>query len=67
MTDMTVGSPDPAARLPVDFEDSLDYEPMIRMATPGEIAAGIIHLSHSSSSYINGAVLSIDGGRYATR
>jgi NAD(P)-dependent dehydrogenase (short-subunit alcohol dehydrogenase family) len=40
--------------------------PLGRPAEPGEIAAAIVYLAGSESSFITGAVVPVDGGRTAT-
>jgi NAD(P)-dependent dehydrogenase (short-subunit alcohol dehydrogenase family) len=39
--------------------------PLNRVATPEEIAAGIVFLASDEASMIHGAVLPVDGGRLA--
>jgi len=38
--------------------------PAGRLATPAEIARGVVFLAADASAYINGVTLSIDGGKY---
>jgi galactitol 2-dehydrogenase (L-tagatose-forming) len=40
----------------------LDMTPMGRIGEPSEIAAAVIFLASAASTYVIGAVLSIDGG-----
>jgi galactitol 2-dehydrogenase (L-tagatose-forming) len=40
----------------------LDMTPMGRIGEPFEIAAAVVYLASAASSYITGAILSIDGG-----
>jgi NAD(P)-dependent dehydrogenase (short-subunit alcohol dehydrogenase family) len=39
--------------------------PLGRAADPGEIAEAIVFLASDRASYLNGAVVSVDGGRAA--
>jgi NAD(P)-dependent dehydrogenase (short-subunit alcohol dehydrogenase family) len=36
--------------------------PMGRIGEPSEIAAAVLYLASAASSYVTGAILSIDGG-----
>jgi len=51
---------DPAMR-----ETVLGYSPQGRVSEPGEIADTVLYLTSDSASFINGAVLAIDGGQTA--
>jgi NAD(P)-dependent dehydrogenase (short-subunit alcohol dehydrogenase family) len=44
------------------FNTWIDMTPMGRLGTPQEIASAILFLASSASSYVTGAILSIDGG-----
>jgi NAD(P)-dependent dehydrogenase (short-subunit alcohol dehydrogenase family) len=44
------------------FNTWIDMTPMGRLGTPQEIASAILFLASPASSYVTGAVLSIDGG-----
>ena len=44
------------------FNVWLDMTPMGRIGEPFEIAAAVVYLAAAASSYITGAILSIDGG-----
>ena len=44
------------------FNVWLDMTPMGRIGEPSEIAAAIVYLASPASTYITGAILSIDGG-----
>jgi len=39
-----------------------DRSPMKRMARPGEVADAILYLASAEAGFVNGAILSIDGG-----
>ncbi len=56
-------SADPAAA-----EQALvDYAPLRRIATPGEIARAILYLASDDARFVTGAALQIDGGTTAGR
>jgi NAD(P)-dependent dehydrogenase (short-subunit alcohol dehydrogenase family) len=40
----------------------MDMTPMARCGEPQEIASAILFLASPASSYVTGAILSIDGG-----
>jgi NAD(P)-dependent dehydrogenase (short-subunit alcohol dehydrogenase family) len=44
------------------FNTWIDMTPMGRLGTPREIASAILFLASPASSYVTGAILSIDGG-----
>jgi galactitol 2-dehydrogenase (L-tagatose-forming) len=44
------------------FDTWLDMTPMGRLAKPSEIASAVVYLASAASSFITGAILSIDGG-----
>jgi galactitol 2-dehydrogenase (L-tagatose-forming) len=44
------------------FNAWLDITPMGRIGEPSEIAAAVVYLASAASTYITGAILSIDGG-----
>jgi NAD(P)-dependent dehydrogenase (short-subunit alcohol dehydrogenase family) len=44
------------------FNVWLDMTPMGRIGEPSEIAAAIIYMAFPASTYVTGAILSIDGG-----
>ncbi len=47
-----------------DFLSKVNAEiPLGRLANPGEYAGALIYLLSASSSYLNGSIISIDGGR----
>lgn len=43
----------------------IDYAPLKRMATPGEIATAILYLASDDARFVTGAALQIDGGSTA--
>ena len=47
------------------MQQQYDYYPMKRVATPEEIATGILYLASSDASFITGTTLSIYGGNTA--
>ena len=47
------------------FEQLAATVPLARAADPGEIAAAIVFLASESASYVNGAIVPVDGGRVA--
>ncbi len=44
------------------FNTWLDMTPMGRLGEPSEIAAAVVYLASKASTYVTGAILSIDGG-----
>ena len=44
------------------FDVWLDMTPMGRIGEPSEIAAAVVYLASAASTYVTGAILSIDGG-----
>lgn len=44
------------------MQQQYDYYPMKRVASPEEIATGILYLASSDAAFITGTTLSIDGG-----
>ena len=47
------------------LEQTVAHRPMARMATPEEIAFGVLYLASDESSYVTGAALPVDGGGVA--
>jgi 3-oxoacyl-[acyl-carrier protein] reductase len=43
----------------------IDYAPLKRMSTPGEIAKAIAYLASDDAAFITGSALPIDGGSTA--
>jgi NAD(P)-dependent dehydrogenase (short-subunit alcohol dehydrogenase family) len=58
---MMVGSPT-MARFADDNPDRFTHNPLGRAGQPEKIAYGALFLASDESSYVNGAVLLIDGG-----
>jgi meso-butanediol dehydrogenase/(S,S)-butanediol dehydrogenase/diacetyl reductase len=54
-------------KFPEGFDPALIQKlmPLMDLATPDEIAAAVAYLASSEARYVNGAVLSIDGGQTA--
>ena len=44
------------------FNTWLDMTPMGRLGEPSEIAAAVVYLASAASTYVTGAILSVDGG-----
>lgn len=44
------------------FDVWLDMTPMGRVGEPSEVAAAVVYLASAASTYVTGAVLSVDGG-----
>jgi NAD(P)-dependent dehydrogenase (short-subunit alcohol dehydrogenase family) len=44
------------------FNTWLDMTPLGRLGEPSEIAAAVVYLASEASTYVTGAILSIDGG-----
>jgi NAD(P)-dependent dehydrogenase (short-subunit alcohol dehydrogenase family) len=44
------------------FKVWLDMTPMGRLGEPSEVAAAVVYLASAASTYVTGAILSIDGG-----
>ncbi len=45
----------------------IDYAPLKRIATPGEIATAIVYLASDDARFVTGAAFQIDGGSTAGR
>lgn len=56
----------PVDRVTGDAELMLRLTPAGRLPLPGEVAAAIAFLASDDASYVNGAVLPVDGGRIAS-
>ena len=57
-TDMTLQG----RQRPELFNVWLDMTPMGRLGEPSEAAAAVVYLASAASTYVTGAILSIDGG-----
>ena len=57
-TDMTLQG----RQRPELFNVWLDMTPMGRLGEPSEVAAAVVYLASAASTYVTGAILSIDGG-----
>jgi galactitol 2-dehydrogenase (L-tagatose-forming) len=44
------------------FNVWMDMTPMGRVGEPSEVAAAVVYLASAASTYVTGAVLSVDGG-----
>ncbi len=55
--------PDPEAA----WQKFIDYAPLKRVATPGEISHAVLYLASFEARFVTGAVLAIDGGTTAGR
>jgi galactitol 2-dehydrogenase (L-tagatose-forming) len=58
VTDMTLKM----RERPELFNVWLDMTPMGRIGEPSEVAAAVVYLASEASTYVTGAILSIDGG-----
>jgi NAD(P)-dependent dehydrogenase (short-subunit alcohol dehydrogenase family) len=47
------------------LEQTVTHRPIARMATPEEIALGVLYLASDESSYVTGVALPVDGGGVA--
>jgi NAD(P)-dependent dehydrogenase (short-subunit alcohol dehydrogenase family) len=47
------------------LEQTVNHRPIARMATPEEIAFGVLYLASDESSYVTGVALPVDGGGVA--
>jgi len=47
------------------LEQTVAHRPIARMATPEEIAFGVLYIASDESSYVTGAALPVDGGGVA--
>jgi len=47
------------------LEQTVNHRPIARMATPDEIAFGVLYLASDESSYVTGVALPVDGGGVA--
>jgi NAD(P)-dependent dehydrogenase (short-subunit alcohol dehydrogenase family) len=55
---------EPAAQARAE-EQMRALHPLGRVGRPGEVAAAVSYLLSAEASYINGAILPVDGGRSA--
>jgi len=61
-TDMIQQAAEASGDAPTYLRAADSRSPMKRMATPQEIASAILYLASSEAAFINGAILSVDGG-----
>lgn len=59
-----LGSREPEEASRIEREMRL-LHPVGRVGRPGEVAAAVVHLLSDAASFINGAILPVDGGRSA--
>jgi NAD(P)-dependent dehydrogenase (short-subunit alcohol dehydrogenase family) len=48
-------------------QEVIDFAPLKRIATPGEVATAIVYLASDDARFITGSALQIDGGSTAGR
>lgn len=61
-TDMIQQAADASGDAQAYLERANARSPMKRMASPAEVAAAILYLASPEAAFVNGAILSIDGG-----
>ena len=61
-TDMIRNAADASLSAHAYLRAARERSPMKRMALPDEVAAAILYLASSEAGFVNGAILSIDGG-----
>jgi NAD(P)-dependent dehydrogenase (short-subunit alcohol dehydrogenase family) len=61
-TDMIQNAAEATGNSQAYLQAASDRSPMKRMAEPAEVAAAILYLASADAGFVNGAVLSIDGG-----
>ena len=61
-TDMIQQAADATGNAAAYIDNANNRSPMKRMARPEEVAAAMLYLASDAAGFVNGAILSIDGG-----